>query len=46
MHHMTKKNTDQLLGVLDPDLIIDVHHGGQQVPEVPKTILIRLTLKK
>ena len=27
MYHMTKKNIDQLLDVLDLDLIDDVHHG-------------------
>ena len=41
-----KKNIDQLLDVLDLDLIVDVHHGDQQVPEVPKTILIRFPFKK
>ena len=46
MHHITKKNNDQCLGVLNLDLIVDVHHGGQQVPEVPKTILIRFPFKK
>ena len=46
MYHMTKKNIDQLLDVLDLDLIVDDHHGDQQVPEVPKTILIRFPLKK
>ena len=37
-----KKNID----VLDQDLIAYVHHGDQQVQEVPKTILIWFTLKK
>ena len=37
MYHKTKKNIDQLFDVLDLD---------QQVPEVPKTILIRFPLKK
>ena len=49
MYHMTKKiliNINQLLDVLDLDLIVDVHHGEKQVPEVPKTILIRFVLKK
>ena len=46
MYHMTKKNIDQLLDVLDLDLIVDVHHGDQQVPEVTKTIRIRFPLKK
>ena len=46
MYHMTKKNIDQLLDVLDLDLIVDDHHGDQQVPEVPKTILIRFPLIK
>ena len=46
MYHMTKKNIDQLLDVLDLDLVVDVHHGDQQVPEVLKTILIRFPLKK
>ena len=46
MYHMTKKNIDQLLDVLALDLIVDVHHGGQQVPEVPKSILIRFPFKK
>ena len=41
MYHMTKRNNYQLLDVLDLDLIVDVHQGDQQVPEVPKTILIR-----
>ena len=43
---MTKKNIDQLLNVLDLDLIVDVYQGEQQVPEVPKTILIRFSFKK
>ena len=38
---MTKKNIDQLLDVLDLDLIVDVHQGDQQVPEVPKTIPLK-----
>ena len=46
MYHMTKKNIDQLLGVLDLDLIVDVHHSDQQVPDVPKTICIRFPFKK
>ena len=46
MHHKTKKNIDQLLDVLYLDLIVNVHHGDQQVPEVPKTIFIRFPLKK
>ena len=46
MYHMTKKNIDQLLDVLDLDLIVNVNHGDQQFPEVPKTILIRFPLKK
>ena len=40
-----KKNID-LLDVLDLDLIFDVHHGNQQVPEVPKTIPIRFPFQK
>ena len=39
-YHMTKQNIYQLLIVFDLDLICDVHHGDQQVLEVPKTILI------
>ena len=46
MYHMTKKNIDQLLDVHDLDLIVDVHHGDQQVPEVPKTIPIRFPFQK
>ena len=46
MYHMTKKNIDQLLDVLDQDLIVNVHHGDQQVPKVPETILILFPLKK
>ena len=46
MYHMTKKNIDQLLDVLNLDLIVDVQHGNQQVPEVPNTILIRFPFKK
>ena len=46
MYHVTIRNNDQLLDVLDLDLIVDVHQGGQQVPEVPKTILIRFPFKK
>ena len=46
MYHMTKRNNDQLLDVLDLDLIVDVHQGDQQVPEVPKTIFIRFPFKK
>ena len=46
MYHMTKKNIDQLLDVLDLDLIVVVHHGDQRVPAVPKTIRIRFPLKK
>ena len=30
-----KKNIDQLLDVLNLDLIVNIHHGDQQVPEVP-----------
>ena len=45
MYHMTKKNIDQRLDVLHLDLMVDVHHGDQQVPEVPKTIFIRFPLK-
>ena len=30
MYHMTKKNIDQLLDVLDENLIVNVHHGDQQ----------------
>ena len=40
MYHMTKKNIDQLLDVLLLVAVVDVQHGGQQVPEVPKTIFI------
>ena len=46
MYHITKKNIDQLLDVLDLDLIVDVHHGDRQVLEVPKSIFIRFPLKK
>ena len=46
MHHKTKKNIDQLLDVLYLDLIVNVHHGDQQVPEVPKTIFIPFPFKK
>ena len=40
-----KKNIDQLLDVL---LLVafDDEHGGRHVPEVPKTILIQVPLKK
>ena len=41
-----KKYIDHLPDVLDLDLIVDVHHGGQQVQEVPKSILIRFPFKK
>ena len=30
MYHMTKKNIDQLLDVLDENLIVNVHHGDQK----------------
>ena len=46
MYHMTKKNIDQLLDVLLLVAVVDVHHGGQQVPEVPKTIFIQFPFKK
>ena len=46
MYHMTKKNIDQHLDVLDLDLIVNIHHGDQQVPEAPKTILIRFSFQK
>ena len=46
MYHITKKNIDQLLDVLLLVAVVDVHHGGQKVPEVPKTIFIRFPLKK
>ena len=46
IYHKTKKNIDQLPDVLDLDLIVDVYHGDQQFPEVPKTILIRFPLTK
>ena len=46
MYHKTKFFFDQLLDVLDLDLIVDVHKGDQQVPVVPKTILIGFPLKK
>ena len=42
---MTKKKMDQLLDILDLDLIVNVHHGDQQILEVPKTILIQLSKK-
>jgi len=45
LYHMPKKNIDQLLDERDLDLIVDVHHGDQQVLEVPKTILIRFPFK-
>ena len=41
-----KKNIDQLLDVLNLDLIVNIHHGDQQVPKVPKTFLIRFPLNK
>ena len=40
-----KKNIDQLHDALLLVAVIDVLHGIQHVPEVPKTILIRFTLK-
>ena len=40
MYQGTKKNIDHFLDVLDLDLIVDVHHRDQKVPEVPKTIFI------
>ena len=40
-----KKNIE-LLDVLDLDLIVNIHHGDQQVPKVPKTFFIRFPLKK
>ena len=43
---MPKKNIDHLLDERDLDLIVDVHQGNQQIPEVPKTILILFPLKK
>ena len=46
LSYMTKKNIDQLLDILDQDLIVDVHQGKQQVPEVPKTIFILFPFKK
>ena len=46
MYHITKKNIDQLLYVLDLDLIVNEHLGDQQVLEVPKTIIIRFPLKQ
>ena len=46
MYHMKKKYIDQLHNVLDLDLIVDVHYGDQQVPEVPKTIFIPFPFKK
>ena len=46
MYHMTKKNIDQLLDVLLLVAVFDVHHAGQQVPEVPKTIFIQFPFKK
>ena len=46
MYHMTKRNNDQLFDVLDLDLIVDVHQGDQQAPEVTKTNFIRFPFKK
>ena len=46
MYHMTKKNIDKLLDVLLLVAVVDGHHGGQQVPEVPKTIIIQFPFKK
>ena len=46
MYHKTKKNIDQLLDVLNQDLIVNIHHGDQQVLELPKTNSIRFPLKK
>ena len=43
---MTTKNIFPLLCVLDLYLIDNVHHGGQHVPEVSKTILIRFPFLK
>ena len=37
MYHKTKKNIDQLLDELDLDLVVDVHHGDQQVPSPGST---------
>ena len=45
MYHMTKKNFVKLLDVLLLVTVVDVLYGGQHVPEVPKTILIRFPLK-
>ena len=45
IYHMTKKNIDQHLDILNLDLFVDVHHVDQ-VPEVPKTILIRFPLNR
>ena len=44
--HDKKEILIQLLDVLNLDLIVDVHHGNQQVPEVHKTILSRFPFKK
>ena len=46
MYHKIKKNIDKLLDVLDLDVSVVIHHGDQQVPELPKTILIRFSFKK
>ena len=46
MFFFLKNNKNQLPDVLNLDLIVNVRHGGQQVPEVPKTSLIRFPLKK
>ena len=43
---MTKQNIDHLLDVLLMVAVVDIHHGGQIFPEVPKTILIRFLIKK
>ena len=46
MYNLTKKYIDQLFDVLDLDLIVNVHHGDQQVLMMPKTIFIRFLFKK
>ena len=41
IYHMTKKSIDQLIDILLLVTVVNVHHGDKQVPEVPKTVLIR-----
>ena len=41
MYLMTKNNIDQLIDELLLVAVVNVLHGGKNVPEVPITILIR-----